>query len=76
MDKQLPPPLRVQLVVSRPVKPSSAIAELDAFLDDYYGRRGHGDNVAVRVQIQRLLESLKDEEVQTKKGKAVRRAER
>jgi len=72
MDRQLPPPLRIQVVSSRPIKPSSAITKLDAFLDDYQERRGHGDDAAIRVQMQRLLESLQDEEVQGKRGGVVR----
>ena len=70
MDKQLPPPLRIQIVSSKPVKPSSAIPKLDAFLDDYQARLGHGENATIRVQMQRLLESLKDERVQAKKSRS------
>ena len=69
MDKQHPPPLRIQVVSSQPVKPSSAIPKLDAFLDDYQARLGHGEDATIRVQLQRLLESLKDEPVQTKKSR-------
>ena len=70
MDKQLPPPLRIQVVSSKSVKPSSAITKIDAFLDDYQARHGHGDNATIRVQLQRLLESLKDEQVQGKKARS------
>jgi len=69
MDKQLPPPLRIQVVSSRPVNPSSAITKLDSFLDDYQARNGHQDNATIRVQMQRLLQSLKDEQVQGKKAR-------
>jgi hypothetical protein len=67
MDKQLSPPLRVQAVSSRPVKTWSAIAQLDTFLDNCTARSGHDGNAAVRAQMQRLLESLKDEEAQARK---------
>jgi hypothetical protein len=70
MEKQLSPPLRIQVVSSTPVKPSSAIAKLDAFLDDYHARQAHDDNATIRVQMQRLLESLKDEQVRGKKGRS------
>jgi hypothetical protein len=68
MDKQLSPPLRIQVDSSTPVKPSSATTGLAAFLNDYQGRRRPEDNAVVRAQLQRLLKSLKDEEVQRKKG--------
>jgi len=67
MDK-LSPPLRIQVVSSKPVNPSSALTKLDAFLGDYQARRRHEDNAAIRVQMQRLFESLKDEEVQAKEA--------
>ena len=70
MDKPLPPPLRIQVISSKPVKPSSAIPKLDAFLDDYQARHGPGDNATIRVQMQRLLESLKAEHVQAKKSRS------
>jgi hypothetical protein len=69
MDKQLPPPLRIQVVSSKPVTPSSAKSKLDAFLDDYQARHGHQDNATIRVQMQRLLQSLKDEQAQGKKAR-------
>ena len=69
MDKQLPPPLRIEVVSSKPVEPSSVIPKLDAFVDDYQARLGHGENATIRVQLQRLLASLKDEQVQTKKSR-------
>lgn len=73
MDKQLSPPLRIQPVASTPVKSSSAIVELNAFLDDYNARHERSDNATIRVQIQRLIESLEyDEEeegIQKRRGK-------
>ena len=71
MDTPLTPPPRMQIISAEAIPPRTAQKRIAAFLDDFYARStsAQGGNTAVTVQLQKLMDALKEEFPRVKKRK-------
>jgi hypothetical protein len=71
MDRPLSPPFRIQVISATEIPPKTAQKLLAAFLDDFQARStsAQGGNTAVTVQLQKLVDALKEERVKKRKDK-------
>ena len=73
MDRPLSPPLRIQVISATAIPPKTAQKHLAAFLDDFQARStsAQGGSTAVTVQLQKLMDALKEERVKKRKDKKI-----
>jgi hypothetical protein len=71
MDSPLTPPPRFQVISATEIPPRTAQKCIAAFLDDFQARStsAQGGNTAVTVQLQKLMDALKEEFPRVKKRK-------
>jgi exopolysaccharide biosynthesis protein len=71
MDNRLTPPHRIQIMSVIPISTKTTRKRLKAFLDDFQARStsAQGGNTAVTVQLQKLMDVLKEERVMRRKDK-------
>lgn len=69
MDAPLSPPLRIQPISETPLSTRMAQKTTEAFLQDFQSRStsSQGGNTAVTVQLQKLVNALKEERKKSKK---------
>ena len=71
MDRPLTPPPRVQVISTIQISTKTTQKHLETFLDDFQARStsSQGGNTAVTVQLQKLVDALKEERVKKRKDK-------
>lgn len=71
MDRPLTPPPRVRVISTIPISTKTTQKRLETFLDDFQARStsAQGGNTAVTVQLQKLVDALKEERVKKRKDK-------
>jgi hypothetical protein len=69
MDPPLTPPPRIQVTSTTPISTKTTQESLKHFLDAFQARStsAQGGNTAVTVQLQKLMDALKEEQVKNKK---------
>ena len=73
MDPPLTPPARIQVVSTTPISIKTTQHRLQGFLDNFQARStsAQGGNTAVTVQLQKLMDALKEERVKNKGKKQI-----
>jgi restriction endonuclease S subunit len=71
MERPLSPPLRIQVISTDEIPPRTAQKRIAAFLDDFQARSTSTQegNTAVTVQLQKLMDALKEDYQHVKKRK-------
>lgn len=71
MDRPLTPPPRIQVISTISTSTKTTLKLLETFLDDFQARStsAQGGNTAVTVQLQKLVDALKEERVKKRKDK-------
>lgn len=71
MESPLTPPPRIQVISTTEITPRIARKRITAFLDDFQARStsAHGGDTAGTVQLQKLMDALKEEFPRAKKRK-------
>ena len=71
MERPLSPPPRIQIISANEISTKVARKHLANFLDDFQARStsAQGGNTAVTVQLQKLIDALKEESQRVKKRK-------
>ena len=75
MDPPLTPPLRIQVTSTAPISTEVTGERIARFLPDFQARStsAQGGNTAVMVQLQKLMDALKEERAEKKKHKKNRK---
>lgn len=62
MDKPLSPPLRIQVISATDISEKTSRKRLAAFVDEFQSRNtsAQGGNTAITVQLQKLIDALKE----------------
>lgn len=71
MERPLTPPPRIQVISATDIPPRTAQKLIAAFLDDFQARStsANGGETAGTVQLQKLMDALKEEFPRAKKRK-------
>jgi hypothetical protein len=71
MDPPLTPPPRIQVISTTPISTKLTQERLETFLRDFQARNtsAQGGNTAVTVQLQKLMDALKEERAKKKQEK-------